>query len=134
MSREVIRTDKAPQAIGPYSQAVGFGNLLFCSGQIPLRPDGSLEQGDISAQTRQVLTNVKGLLEASGSGLEHNPGVRAGGLRGYGWHPSSFPDGRRGQLAERGCLHPGSASQRLQYAAESRRHSHRTRDAGRGGI
>jgi 2-iminobutanoate/2-iminopropanoate deaminase len=71
MSREVIRTDKAPQAIGPYSQAVGFGNLLFCSGQIPLRPDGSLEQGDVAAQTRQVLTNVKGLLEAAGSGLEH---------------------------------------------------------------
>lgn len=71
MSRTVIKTDQAPQAIGPYSQAIGFGNLLFCSGQIPLRPDGSLEQGDISAQTRQVLTNVKGLLEAAGSGLEH---------------------------------------------------------------
>lgn len=71
MSRTVIKTDQAPQAIGPYSQAIGFGNLLFCSGQIPLRPDGSLEQGDISAQTRQVLTNVRGLLEAAGSGLEH---------------------------------------------------------------
>ena len=71
MERSVLTTDKAPAAIGPYSQAVRAGNLLFASGQIPLRPDGSMVEGDVQEQTRQVLTNVQALLTAAGSGLEH---------------------------------------------------------------
>ncbi len=71
MSREIIATDHAPQAIGPYSQATAFESLVFCSGQIPLRPDGSLEEGDVTAQTQQVLTNLKAVLEAAGSSLGH---------------------------------------------------------------
>jgi 2-iminobutanoate/2-iminopropanoate deaminase len=70
MARSVIATDAAPQAIGPYSQAITLDNLVFCSGQIPLTPEGSLTEGDIVVQTRQVLTNLKGLLAASGSSLE----------------------------------------------------------------
>jgi 2-iminobutanoate/2-iminopropanoate deaminase len=70
MARNVIATADAPQAIGPYSQAITFDNLVFCSGQIPLTPAGTLAEGDISVQTRQVLTNLKGLLAASGSSLE----------------------------------------------------------------
>ena len=70
MARSVITTDAAPQAIGPYSQAITLDNLVFCSGQIPLTPEGTLAEGDIVVQTRQVLTNLKGLLAASGSSLE----------------------------------------------------------------
>lgn len=70
MTRQVIQTADAPAALGPYSQAIVFGDLVFCSGQIPLRPDGVQEQGEISEQTRQVLTNLKAVLEAAGSSLE----------------------------------------------------------------
>lgn len=70
MDRTVISTDAAPQAIGPYSQAISFGNLVFCSGQIPLQPQGGLLEGDIAAQTHQVLTNLSAVLQASGSSLE----------------------------------------------------------------
>ena len=69
MERTIVSTGDAPQAIGPYSQAVVVGDLVFCSGQIPLTPQGVLVEGDIAAQTRQVLTNLKGLLEAAGSSL-----------------------------------------------------------------
>jgi 2-iminobutanoate/2-iminopropanoate deaminase len=69
MARSVISTGNAPQAIGPYSQAITLDRLVFCSGQIPLTPEGALVEGDIATQTRQVLTNLKGLLEASGSSL-----------------------------------------------------------------
>lgn len=67
--KTIIRTDQAPAAIGLYSQAVRVGNLLFASGQIPLRPDGSLEEGDITAQTEQVMENVTAILKAAGLGL-----------------------------------------------------------------
>jgi 2-iminobutanoate/2-iminopropanoate deaminase len=70
MERKVVVTQDAPQAIGPYSQAIVFGDLVFCSGQIPLTPDGVLVEGDITEQTRQVLTNLKGLLAAAGSSLD----------------------------------------------------------------
>src|SRR5689334_20095754 len=70
MARSVVATADAPQAIGPYSQAITIDNLVFCSGQIPLTPAGALVEGDISAQTRQVLTNLKSLLGAAGSSLE----------------------------------------------------------------
>jgi len=67
--RSVISTPNAPTAVGPYSQAVRLGDLLFCSGQIPLRPDGSLETGDTKAQTRQVMENLKAVLSAAGCGF-----------------------------------------------------------------
>lgn len=70
MSKEVISTANAPAAIGPYSQAVRAGNLIFVSGQIPLDPaTGQLVRGDISTQTEQVLENLAAILEAAGSGL-----------------------------------------------------------------
>jgi 2-iminobutanoate/2-iminopropanoate deaminase len=66
---QVIQTPHAPAAIGPYSQAIVVGDLLFTSGQIPLRPDGTLNDGDIVVQTTQVLTNLKGVIEAAGASL-----------------------------------------------------------------
>ena len=69
MGRNIVSTADAPQAIGPYSQAVVLGNLVFCSGQIPLTPEGALVEGDIVVQTRQVLTNLKSVLAAAGSSL-----------------------------------------------------------------
>ena len=71
MPREVIQTDKAPKAIGPYSQAIKIDGFLFTSGQIALNPaTGKLIDGDVSAQTRQVLENLKAVLEAGGSSLD----------------------------------------------------------------
>lgn len=65
-----IVTDQAPAAIGPYSQAVLAGGLLFCSGQIPLNPaTGELVSGDIRRETRQVMENLQGILKASGGHL-----------------------------------------------------------------
>ena len=65
-----VTTENAPQAIGPYSQAVRFGDLIFASGQIPIDPaTNQLVSGDIRAQTRQVLTNLRAVLEASESGM-----------------------------------------------------------------
>ena len=70
--RQAIATDKAPKAIGPYSQAVKAGSLLFCSGQIPLDPrTGLLIEGDIAAQTRQVFTNIGAILQAAGASFDH---------------------------------------------------------------
>ena len=64
---KIIHTEKAPAAIGPYSQAVQAGNLLFVSGQIPVDPaTGAFAGEDISTQARQSLTNVKNILEAAG--------------------------------------------------------------------
>ena len=72
MPREAINTEKAPQAIGPYEQAIQCHGLLFTSGQIALDPaTGRLIDGDVSAQTRQVLENLKAVLEAGGSSLDH---------------------------------------------------------------
>ena len=63
MGKKVIQTEKAPKAIGPYSQAIQAGNFLFLSGQIPLHPKtGELVKGDIRQQTQQVLENIKGIL------------------------------------------------------------------------
>lgn len=69
MPRDVIQTEQAPAAIGLYAQAIRAGELLFTSGQIPLKPSGELESGDIRAQTRQVLENLRAVLEAGGSSL-----------------------------------------------------------------
>jgi len=71
MGKRVIQTEKGPKAIGPYSQAIQAGNLLFLSGQIPIDPKtGELTEGDIRQQTQQVLENIKGLLESQGLGME----------------------------------------------------------------
>ena len=67
--REIITTQNAPSAIGPYSQAVKANGFVFCSGQIPLSKDGALAEDNIKAQTRQVLNNLKAVLEAAGSSL-----------------------------------------------------------------
>ncbi len=68
---EIINTEKAPAAIGPYSQAIKTNGMIYTSGQIPLTPSGELVDRDIKRQTRQVLTNLKNLLEDSDSGLEY---------------------------------------------------------------
>jgi len=71
MSKEIISTDNAPQAIGPYSQAVKTGNLIFISGQIPLDPKtGDIVDGTLEDQANQVLENIKSICEAAGHGLE----------------------------------------------------------------
>lgn len=71
MKKRVIHTDKAPKAIGPYSQAIQAGNLLFLSGQLPLDPvTGELVKGDIRQQTQRVLENLKGILESQKLGME----------------------------------------------------------------
>ncbi|MCO6512415.1 MAG: RidA family protein [Aridibacter famidurans] len=70
MVKEIISTDQAPGAIGPYSQAVKAGNLLFCSGQIPIDPStGEFVSDDIAEQTEQVLVNLKAVLNAGGAEL-----------------------------------------------------------------
>lgn len=69
--KKCIATDKAPQAIGPYSQAVEAGGFIFVSGQIPLVPaTGEIVKGDIEAQTTQVLENLREILTAAGSSIE----------------------------------------------------------------
>jgi 2-iminobutanoate/2-iminopropanoate deaminase len=68
---ETIYSDNAPQAIGPYSQAKKFGNILFCSGQIPLDPKNmQIVSGGIKEQTRRVCQNLKAVLEAAGSDFQ----------------------------------------------------------------
>ena len=68
---EKIQTDRAPQAIGPYSQAVKAGGFVFASGQIPLDPASmQIVEGDVRLQTARVLENLRAVLEAAGSSLE----------------------------------------------------------------
>ena len=70
MATTVVATDKAPGAIGPYSQAIKLNNLVFTAGQIPLDPaTGKLVEGDIAAQTERVMQNLQAVLEAAGSSL-----------------------------------------------------------------
>ncbi len=71
MTREVIATDNAPKAIGPYSQGIKANGFVFCSGQIPFDPkSGEMVSGSITDQTKQSLTNVKGVIEAAGSSMD----------------------------------------------------------------
>jgi reactive intermediate/imine deaminase len=71
MSRQIIKTDKAPNAIGPYSQAVRHGDTVYLSGQIPLDPETmELVAGDIGAQAHRAFMNLRAVCEAAGSGLE----------------------------------------------------------------
>ena len=67
--RQTIQTDRAPEAIGPYVQAVRVGDLVFTSGSIPLRPDGTMVEGDVRVQTEQVMANLAAVLEAAGTSL-----------------------------------------------------------------
>jgi 2-iminobutanoate/2-iminopropanoate deaminase len=70
MEKKVVNADKAPAAVGPYSHAVKWGNMLFTSGQIPLDPaSGQVVEGGIRAQTRQALENLKEVLAAAGAGF-----------------------------------------------------------------
>ncbi len=71
MKRTAVSTDSAPAAVGPYSQAVIGGDLVFCSGQIPIDPyTGKLAEGGIEEQTEQCLKNLQAVLEAAGSSLK----------------------------------------------------------------
>lgn len=70
--KETISTEKAPGAIGPYSQAVKTENMVFCSGQIPIDPaTGNFVSDDVAEQTRQVLKNLSAVLEAAGTDLKN---------------------------------------------------------------
>jgi 2-iminobutanoate/2-iminopropanoate deaminase len=70
MKREIITTDQAPAAVGPYSQAVRVADFVFTAGQIPLDPaTGQIVEGGIEVQTRQALTNVSAVLQAAGTSL-----------------------------------------------------------------
>jgi len=65
----IISTEEAPAAVGPYSQAVESEGLIFCSGQVPLTPEGDLISGSIAEETRQCLTNLSKVLAAAGASL-----------------------------------------------------------------
>ena len=72
MNRDIVTTDRAPAAIGPYSQAIRTRDMIFVSGQLPIDPDtGSLVTGDIQHQTRQAMRNLGAILSAAGSSFEH---------------------------------------------------------------
>ncbi len=72
MKKKVIQTDKAPKAIGPYSQAIRTDSMVYTAGQIGLDPaTGDLVAGGVEEQTRQVINNLRSVLEAAGSSLDH---------------------------------------------------------------
>ena len=74
MTMKIISTEKAPKAVGPYSQAIQTGNMVFCSGQTPIDPatnELKLFNGDVVEQTKLVLSNLKGLLESQGLSLNN---------------------------------------------------------------
>jgi 2-iminobutanoate/2-iminopropanoate deaminase len=71
MDRTVISTERAPAAIGPYSQAIAAGGLIFVSGQLPIDPaTGEMVSGDMAAMTRQIFRNIEAVLAAAGSSLD----------------------------------------------------------------
>ena len=70
--KKIVATNDAPAAIGPYSQAIRSGSMLFCAGQIPLDPkSGQIASDDVAAQTKQVLENISGILQAAGLNFSH---------------------------------------------------------------
>lgn len=70
--KKIVATDHAPAAIGPYSQAIRSGSMLFCAGQIPLDPkSGQIVSDDVAGQTKQVLENISGILQAAGLNFSH---------------------------------------------------------------
>jgi 2-iminobutanoate/2-iminopropanoate deaminase len=71
MNKEIVSTNHAPKAIGPYEQAIKVGEFVYASGQIPLDPSsGNLVEGDVKIQTRRVMENLKAVVEAAGSSFE----------------------------------------------------------------
>lgn len=71
MIKHIINTDQAPAPIGPYSQAVAYGNLMFVSGQVALNPDsGEMMRDSVEAETKRVMANIIAILEAAGSNLD----------------------------------------------------------------
>lgn len=70
MTQKVLHTDKAPAAIGPYSQGIHAGNLVFTSGQLPLNPETGELEADIRKATQQSLENIKNILESAGTSLD----------------------------------------------------------------
>jgi 2-iminobutanoate/2-iminopropanoate deaminase len=71
MDRKIVQTDKAPKAVGPYSQGVIAGGFVYTAGQLALKPeDGTLVPGGIKEETRQVMSNLKAILEAAGSSMD----------------------------------------------------------------
>lgn len=70
MMKTIVSTDRAPAAVGPYSQAVKAAGLIFVSGQIPLTPEGVMAEGGIREQSRQALDNLRAVLEAAGASLD----------------------------------------------------------------
>lgn len=71
MTKQVIHTDEAPAAIGPYSQAIAFDRLIFCTGQIALSPNNEPAPATAAEQTHRVLKNLQAVLKAAGSDLDH---------------------------------------------------------------
>lgn len=72
MTKEIVSTENAPGAIGPYSQAVKIGGFVFCSGQIPIDPkSGAFVSDDVAEQTTQVLKNLSAVLEAAGTNINN---------------------------------------------------------------
>lgn len=69
--KKFLHTDRAPQAIGPYSQAIELNGMIYTSGQIPLDPKGELVIGGIEQQTEQVMNNIQAILEDNGSSMDH---------------------------------------------------------------
>ncbi|MDQ3070620.1 MAG: RidA family protein [Acidobacteriota bacterium] len=70
--RQAVATDNAPKAIGPYSQGIRAGSLLFVSGQVPIDPaTGEIIEGDIAAQTHRVMRNLVAILDAGGASMDH---------------------------------------------------------------
>ncbi|HBZ6546391.1 TPA: RidA family protein [Clostridium perfringens] len=70
MAKEIIKTNKAPGAIGPYSQGIKIGDFVYTSGQIPLNPETGVMAGSIEEQTAQSLENIKAILEAAGTSMD----------------------------------------------------------------
>ncbi|MFM8532232.1 MAG: RidA family protein [Acidimicrobiia bacterium] len=68
--KKKVQTDAAPQALGPYSQAIVAGGMVYCAGQIPLDASGNLVAGGVAEQTKQVLANLRAVLKAAGSDLD----------------------------------------------------------------
>lgn len=71
MNKQVIKTDNAPEAIGPYSQAIMVGDFIYTSGQIPINPKTGIMETDIKLATKQSMENIKAILEEVGTSLEN---------------------------------------------------------------
>jgi len=71
MSKQIISTENAPAAIGPYSQAVRHGDTIYVSGQLPLNPETKEMDDDVSRQTEQSMTNIKAILQEAGVSMDH---------------------------------------------------------------